>query len=147
MKDHLRMLIYTCQSKREFYCRDAVCEYVLRRGHVPLNPFRVFDYFLSERVDRDLIRTSNATIIERSDEVWAFGQTIADGVFDELEWAHQCKRPIRLFNIDPLAENIRPIEALDLDFEPELYASGHTKAELVSRVGHFSSLSGPVALD
>ena len=47
-------VVYTAQSKQFFYCRDAVCQFVFENNAIPLNPFRVFDYFLNDRVDRDL---------------------------------------------------------------------------------------------
>ena len=52
--DHLP-IVFTAQSKAFFYCRDAVCEFVFNRHCVPLNPFRVFEYFLGDRVDRDAV--------------------------------------------------------------------------------------------
>src|SRR5580704_15510026 len=72
-----RSVVFTAQSKREFYCRDAVCEYVFRQGRIPLNPFRVFGYFLGDRVDRDVVRAGNNNLIRISDELWVFGELIA----------------------------------------------------------------------
>ena len=48
-------VVFTAQSKVYFYCRDAVCEFVFQNNAVPVNPFRVFEYFLGDRVDRDLV--------------------------------------------------------------------------------------------
>lgn len=127
-------LVFTAQSKREFYCRDAVCEYVLRQGAVPLNPFRVFDYFLSERVDRSQVREANSYLISRCDEVWSFGTRVADGVLGELRLAGSLKKPIRVFSIAANANEIAPIRVGTLRFEPEVYSAGGRKDALLAEL-------------
>jgi len=42
-------IIFTAQSKLQFFCRDAICEFVFNQGAVPLNPFRLYGYFLADR--------------------------------------------------------------------------------------------------
>ena len=66
-------VVFTAQSKQFFYCRDAVCASFLEVDCLPLNPFRVFSYFLDDRVDRDKTRQGNNTLIRLADEVWVFG--------------------------------------------------------------------------
>ena len=46
-------LVFTAQSKKRYYCRDAVCEFVLNPGDISVNPFRLYGYFLADRADRD----------------------------------------------------------------------------------------------
>lgn len=127
-------LVYTAQSKRAFYCRDAVCEFVMREGKVPLNPFRVFGYFLGDRVDRDAVRQGNFTLARRCDAVWVFGAEIADGVLAEIAFARQLGKPLRFFTIATRAEEIRAADPEALTFEPELLATGRTHAELLDVV-------------
>ncbi len=127
-------LVYTAQSKRAFYCRDAVCEFVVRQGKVPLNPFRVFGYFLGDRVERDAVRQGNFTVARRSDAVWVFGTEIADGVLAEIAFAHALGKPLRLFTIATRAEEIREATPDEITFEPELLESGRTHAELLDVV-------------
>lgn len=115
-------LVYTAQSKQFFYCRDAVCEFVFDRGAIPLHPFRVFDYFLGERVPRDVIRRANQRLLSTCEEVWVFGDTIADGVLVEIAQATQLGMPIRFFTIDSRPSNIVEIEAKELGFESEVHA-------------------------
>lgn len=114
-------MVYTAQSKRYFYCRDAVCEYVFSQHAVPINPFRTFEYFLNDRVARDLVRQANFNLIRALDELWAFGD-IADGVFAELKYAADLGKPIRFFTIDTFADRIHPVDPSELLFEPELEA-------------------------
>ncbi|OFX61843.1 MAG: hypothetical protein A2046_07405 [Bacteroidetes bacterium GWA2_30_7] len=114
--------IFTAQSKKFFYCKDAICEFVFKKGYTPINPFQVFGYFLNDRVNRDLIRTGNNELISRCDELWVFG-TIADGVLFEISRANDLKIPIRFFNVATFANEIFETQNLnDLVFEPEVYA-------------------------
>jgi hypothetical protein len=108
-------VVFTAQSKQYFYCRDAVCVYVLNRGCVPLNPFRAFDYFLGERVERDLVRKANFNLIRVSDELWVFGDTIANGVLAEINYAMQEGKLIRFFTISADPDQIRPLREDELD--------------------------------
>jgi hypothetical protein len=130
-----KSLVYTAQSKQFFYCRDAVCEFVFREDAIPLNPFRVFDYFLGDRVDRDAIRAANAEMLSRCDEVWVFGETLADGVLLEIAQATGENKPIRYFTIDNSAERIRELTPERLSFEAEVHAdTGMNKKQLLDRV-------------
>lgn len=115
-----RMLVYTAQSKNYFYCRDAVCQFVFESEAIPLNPFRAFDYFLSDRVNRDAVREGNRKLIQVSDEMWVFGQALADGVILEIALATRLRKPIRYFTIDNRASHIKAIAADQLTVETEV---------------------------
>jgi hypothetical protein len=128
-------IVYTAQSKQYFYCRDAVCEFVFRCGSIPINPFRLFDYFLGDRVERDKIRAANAEMLSRCDEVWVFGETLADGVLMEIAQAKSEGKRVRYFNIDNHAGNIRELEPARLSFENEVIAgTGLDRKELLERM-------------
>ena len=113
-------IIFTAQSKRYFYCKDAICQFVFDKGAIPLNPFRVFEYFLGDRVERNLVRTANFNLILASRELWVFGQDISDGVFREVLWARQHGKTIRYFTIENQANLIKEVETTQLYFEDEL---------------------------
>lgn len=115
-------LIYPAQSKMYFFCRDAVCQFVLENGAAPLHPFRLFDYFLGDRVDRDFIRRANNNIVMHVDEVWVFGEELADGVLAEVSLAHERGKPVKYFSIATRSAEIRELSVADLHFEPELLA-------------------------
>ena len=108
-------IVFTAQSKQYFYCRDAICVYVLNQGCVPLNPFRAFDYFLGERTDRDLVRQANFNLVRIADELWVFGDTIANGVLAEIKYAIHQVKPIRFFTISADAHEIRPLNFDELE--------------------------------
>jgi hypothetical protein len=128
-------VVFTAQSKVFFYCRDAVCEFVFQRSAIPLNPFRVFEYFLGDRVDRNLVRQANNNLIRIVDELWVFGESVADGVLFEIEFARELGKPIRYFTIDNRADKIREILPTQLRFERKVYAStGLDRDGLLRRV-------------
>lgn len=130
-----RPVVYTAQSKKFFYCRDAVCEFVFRKNAIPINPFRLFDYFLSDRVERDAVRAANAEMLSRCDEVWVFGQALADGVLVEIAQAENEGKIIRYFTIDNKATRIEELDPARLSFEGEVHEdTGLTQAELLGRM-------------
>ena len=147
-------LVYTAQSKRYFYCRDAVCQFVLSRGAVPLNPFRMFDYFLGDRVARDRVRAANRRVLEICDEVWVFGTDLADGVLVEIAQATELSKDIRYFTIGATSDEIRAAASRELAFEDELRCRlesrleqsrdyfDHDPIRLVQAIGRTSELTG-----
>jgi len=92
-------LVYTAMSKHLFYYRTFISAFVLKQGGVPLNPFMVFDYFLSDTVDRDLVREGNNNLVKRSDQIWVFGP-VSDGALAEIILANKEGKPIRYFTTD-----------------------------------------------
>lgn len=135
-----KCVVYTAQSKQYFYCRDAVCQFVFQRQAIPLNPFRMFDYFLSDRVERDEIRAANNEMISRCDEVWVFGDTLADGVLLEIALAAAENKPIRYFTINNSADRIEELSPDSLRFEAGVLGAGLTEQQLLDQ-----ALSGRVS--
>lgn len=140
-----RKVIFTAQSKQYFYCRDAVCEFVLRNGCIPVNPFRLFDYFLGDRVDRDLIRNGNNEMIKRCDEMWVFGM-VSDGVLFEIYMCQQMGKAVKFFNIATRSEEIRELKEEDIIFEPEIHSYQLKKGELLSFIKNKNGLPPVVQL-
>lgn len=89
-------VVFTAMSKKNFYMRQFVTKFVLDEGFVPLNPFMIFDYFLLDSVDRDVVRQGNNTLVMRSDELWVFGD-VSDGVQAEIMQFSATGRPVRYF--------------------------------------------------
>ena len=108
---------------------------MFQKEAVTLNPFRVFEYFLGDRVDRDLVRQGNNNLIRTVDELWVFGQTVADGVLFEIFYARELEKPIRFFTIGNRAEEIREISPRMLRFEREVYKeTGLRRDELLAKI-------------
>jgi len=100
-----------------------------------VNPFRLYEYFLGDRVDRDRIRQANNNLIRRCDELWVFGEMIADGVLFEIVYAKSLNKPVRFFSVDSRATRITEVRIENLEFEPEVYSStGQKRKELMERI-------------
>lgn len=141
-----RKVIFTAQSKQFFYCRDVVCEYVLRHGCIPVNPFRIFDYFLSDRVDRDLIRNGNNEMIRRCDELWVFGN-VSDGVLFEIYMCRKMGKTVRFFNIATRAQEIKELKAEEVTFDPEIHSFQIKKEDLLAMVGNTSGMPSVIQME
>ena len=92
-------LVYTAMSKHLFYYRMFISVFVLEKGGVPLNPFMVFDYFLLDAIDRDLVREGNNNLVKRCDEIWIFG-AVSNGVLAEVQIANEQNKPVGDFAIE-----------------------------------------------
>jgi hypothetical protein len=128
-------VVFTAQSKLTFYCRDVICEFVFNQGAVPVNPFRLYEYFLGDRVDRDLVRQANNNLIRKCDALWVFGKTIADGVLFEILYAKKLNMPVKYHTADSRVELIREVSADQLKFEEEVYTfTGLKHKELIEQI-------------
>lgn len=92
--DQSNKIIFTSYSKRNFYFRAEVSQFVLGQHHTPVNPYMNFDYNLSGVVDTSLIRIANNSLIAHADELWVFGE-VSDGVLAEIYLAKKRSIPIR----------------------------------------------------
>lgn len=141
-----KKVVFTAQSKEYFYCRDAVCEFVLRQGCIPVNPFRLFDYFLGDRVDRDLIRNGNNEMIKRCDELWVFGN-VSDGVLFEIYMCRQMGKVVRFFNIATRASEIMELKTDEVIFDREIHAFQIKREDLLDLVGNKTVIPPAVQLE
>ena len=101
-------VIFTALSKKNFFQRTRISKFVLEKALIPLNPFMLFDYYLGDGVDHDLVRQANNKLVEKSDEIWVFGE-ISDGVEREIDIAKKLNKKIRYFDITKLPEEIKEI--------------------------------------
>lgn len=118
-----KSLVYTAMSKHYFYFRMHISSFVLENGMVPLNPFMLFDYFLLDTIDRDLVRNANNSIVLRSDQVWVFGP-ISNGVLAEILLAKKAGKPVAYFKIDK-PHKILPIDVNMVEMEDEVAQFRH----------------------
>jgi hypothetical protein len=113
-----QQLVYTAMSKHFFYFRMFISRYVLEQGKVPLNPFMLFDYFLLDCVDRNLVRDANNSLVHRADQLWVFGP-ISNGVLVEILLAQKANKPISYFKIEK-PHQIIPISDDAIEMETEV---------------------------
>lgn len=133
-------LIYTALSKHFFYFRAHISKFVLEQGHIPLNPFMLFDYFLLDSVPRDQIREANNGIVARADEIWVFGP-ISNGVLAEIQLAYKMQKPVRYFQIQN-SNGFCPIKIQEIEFEDNLY-SPTFKDEFLVKLKELDALGLP----
>lgn len=93
-----KALVYTAMSKNLFYYRMHISKFVLEQQKIPLNPFMIFEYFMLDSVDRNVIRNANNNLLMRCDELWVFG-SISDGVLAEIKIAKEKNLMIKYFKI------------------------------------------------
>lgn len=111
-------LVYTAMSKHLFYFRMYISKFVLENGGVPLNPFMIFDYFLLDSVDRDLVREGNNNVVKRSDELWVFG-AVSNGVLAEIKIAKAAGKAVKYFKIEK-PHKIIPAKIEEIEMEEEV---------------------------
>lgn len=116
-------LVYTAMSKHYFYFRMHISRYVLEQSKVPLNPFMLFDYFLLDSIERDLVRDANNSVVSRSDEIWVFGP-ISNGVLAEIMLAQKSNKPIFYFKIEK-PHKISPATYDEIEVEEEIQQFKH----------------------
>ncbi|HMN19473.1 MAG TPA: hypothetical protein PKA31_02680 [Candidatus Moranbacteria bacterium] len=113
-----KRLVYTAMSKHLFYYRMFISKYVIEQHKVPLNPFMIFDYFLLDTVDRDLVREGNNSLVKRADELWVFG-AVSNGVLAEIKIAKEREKMVKYFKIEK-PHNIVPIKIDEVEMEEEV---------------------------
>jgi hypothetical protein len=91
-------LVFTAMSKSSFYYREMISAFVFKGGCIPVNPFMLFGYFLSDMIERDRVREANNFLISKVDELWVFGP-ISDGVVTEIALAKRLAMPVKYFAI------------------------------------------------
>lgn len=109
---------YTAMSKHLFYFKSHVVGFVVKQGYTPFSPFGIFDYFVTDTVDRDLVRRANNNLVRTANELWVFGP-VSDGVLAEIKLAKKMKKPIKYFEILHSRE-IKKINKQKVQFEEDL---------------------------
>ena len=112
-------IVFTAYLKKNFYNKNFISAFVLENDMIPINPFLNYDYFLSDLVDRDKVRSANNALINVSDELWVFGD-IADGVYSEINLAIEKNMKMRFFKLGSSVSDIKEVSIDDLNFESEI---------------------------
>jgi ADP-ribose pyrophosphatase YjhB (NUDIX family) len=111
-------IVFIAMSKNLFYFRRHAVKFTLEQGYTPISQFGIFDYFLLDTIDRDMVRRANNNLIRISEELWVFGP-ISDGVLAEIKLARQLNKTIRYFKIMDSKE-IKEISKDEVEFEEGL---------------------------
>ena len=111
-------IVFIAMSKYSFYFRRHAVKFVLEQGYAPISQFGIFDYFITDAVDRDLVRKANNNLIRISDELWVFGP-ISDGILAEIKLVKQWGKPIKYFKIIN-DKGTKGISKDEVEFEEDL---------------------------
>jgi hypothetical protein len=115
--NEITKIVFIAMSKHSFYFRRHAVKYVLEKGFVPISQYGIFDYFIADSVERDLVRRANNNLIRVSDEMWVFGP-ISDGVLAEIKMFKGIKL-IRYFRIVD-SKTVEEITKEEVEFEEDL---------------------------
>jgi hypothetical protein len=108
-------LIFTAMSKHLFYFRMNISQFILHKGHVPLNSFMNFEYFMLDTVEREMIIHANNELVKLSHELWVFGP-ISEGVLEEILLSKKMHKPISYFSVHNRT-GIKPIPLEQVEWE------------------------------
>lgn len=70
----------------------------MTKGTIPLAVHLLFPQYISEKHERPLALFMGAVILGKCKEVWAFGDTISEGMASEIAKAKKMGKIIRYFN-------------------------------------------------
>ena len=75
------------------------CKYVCRQGHTPFAPHLFFPRFLKENNsdEREAGIRLGIEVLKRADEIWIFGDTVTEGMKQEIEAAKKFNKTIKYF--------------------------------------------------
>lgn len=111
-------IVFIAMSKHTFYFRRLAVKYVLEKEFTPISQYGIFDYFLTDVVDRNYIRRANNNLIRMSNELWVFG-AVSDGVLAEIILAKKNNKPVKYFEIIK-SQKIKKISKYSVSFEDKL---------------------------
>lgn len=112
-------IIFIAMTKHVSYFKRHAVKYVLEKGYTPISQYWIFDYFLVDAIDRDLVRRANNNLIRISDEMWVFWP-ISDGVLAEIKLVRAMNKPIKYFNIIKSATEVQEITKDEVEMEDEV---------------------------
>lgn len=94
--------VFVCSALRgdmENNLRKAkeYCRWVAERGAVPIAPHLLFPQFLDDRIDaeRRLGIRFGLELLRSCDELWYFGNTVTEGMRQEIGYAGEHGIPVR----------------------------------------------------
>ncbi|AND85587.1 DUF4406 domain-containing protein [Clostridium tyrobutyricum] len=87
----------------------AFCRFALEMNRIPLAPHLLFPQFMNDDIpqERELAMFMNMVLLGKCNELWVFGNTISNGMAQEIERAKKRKQLIRYFN-----EKLQEVDSL-----------------------------------
>lgn len=94
-----RKVIFAAMSKKNFFMREHIIRFVLKKGFTPTCAFMMYSYYLLDTVDHKALIRANNDLIRRSDELWVFGE-VSSGVKAEIDLASSLGRKVKYFDFE-----------------------------------------------
>ncbi|GFH40255.1 DUF4406 domain-containing protein [Pseudolactococcus insecticola] len=79
--------------KARKYCRFAV-----DNGYIPVAPHLLYPQFMNEKNERDSALHMGIVLLGKCEEVWVFGDTLSEGMLQEVLQAEYWGKIVRCFN-------------------------------------------------
>lgn len=106
-KANYRPLVYICSpysGNVDFNITNAriYCKYAVDHKCIPIAPHLLFPQFLNdeEPTDRELAMFMNMVLLSKCEELWVFGNTISQGMGQEIAKAEKRRMKIRYFDYE-----------------------------------------------
>lgn len=102
-----RPLVYICSpysGNVDFNLTNAriYCKYAVDHKCIPIAPHLLFPQFMNdvEPTDRELAMFMNMVLLSKCEELWVFGNTISQGMGQEIAKAEKRRMKIRYFDYE-----------------------------------------------
>ena len=106
-KSNYRPLVYICSpysGNVDFNITNAriYCKYAVDNKCIPIAPHFLFPQFMNdeEPTDRELAMFMNMVLLSKCEELWVFGNTISQGMGQEIAKAEKRRMKIRYFDYE-----------------------------------------------
>lgn len=106
-KANYRPLVYICSpysGNVDFNVTNAriYCKYAVDNQCIPIAPHLLFPQFMNdeEPTDRELAMFMNMVLLSKCEELWVFGNTISQGMGQEIAKAEKRRMKIRYFDYE-----------------------------------------------
>lgn len=102
-----RPLVYICSpyfGNVDFNLTNAriYCKYAVDQKCIPIAPHLLFPQFINDEkpTDRELAMFMNMVLLSKCEELWVFGNTISQGMGQEIAKAEKRRMKIRYFDYE-----------------------------------------------
>ena len=106
-KAKYRPLVYICSPYSGNVALNVTnariyCKYAVDNEYIPIAPHLLFPQFMNdeESTDRELAMFMNMVLLSKCEELWVFGNTISQGMGQEIEKAEKRRMKIRYFDYE-----------------------------------------------
>lgn len=106
-KAKYRPLVYICSPYSSNVALNVTnariyCKYAVDNKCIPIAPHLLFPQFMNdeEPIDRELAMSMNMVLLSKCEKLWVFGNTISQGMGQEIEKAEKRRMKIRYFDYE-----------------------------------------------